>query len=682
MTVVANYSQYNLLPSLLFKKNPAAVLKKICLGSLVAALGGGGELAAADLQRPMMTSAYSWTGLYIGGHFGYGTGSFGPGAHPLPLQAVALPSSATGFIGGFQAGYNLQTGSNLVLGVETDVTFVSPRTTPIPQQPPFDTTYDLFGTTRIRVGYAYGNWLPFVTGGFAWGKTRINQYDSEGEVLALKPANQWGWTTGLGIEYALTGRWTAKLEYDYIKLGATTYDLLPPAPAQLVVDPNIHVVKVGFNYRLLGDVPAASTGAAPWRAVASEDSGWSIHGQTTVIPQGYSRIRSPYQGPNSLPGAGQVRETWTTTAFIGRKLWEGGEVYFNPELAQGGGLAGTVGLGGFSNGEAQKAGAPYPRLRAQRYFLRQTFGFGGEQETVEDGPNQIAGKRDIDRLTVTVGRFATGDFFDVNSYAHDPRADFLNWAMWSSAAYDFPADLPGYTRGGVAEFNRKDWTLRAGVFEVPPAPNSDVLRFDSGGAVIEFEDRYTLFNQPGKFRIGAFANRGHMASYREAINAAAADPTIDINVIVPNLRRTNSKNGFYGNFEQAIDRDVGIFGRVSWNDGKNEILSFTDIDRSVTGGISVKGTSWGRAADTVGVGGAMNGLTQAHRDFLAVGGLGLLIGDGTINYRTERIFETYYSIGLRPGMTFSLDYQFVANLAYNADRGPVSIFAGRFHTEF
>ena len=92
-----------------------------------------------------------------------------------------------------------------------------------------------------------------------------------------------------------------------------------------------------------------------------------------------------------------------------------------------------------------------------------------------DAANQLPGKRDIDRITLIVGRFAVGDFFDNNSYAHDPRADFMNWAMWSSAAYDFPADLPGYTRGAVVEFNRKDWAVRAGVFEVPSAPNSDVL---------------------------------------------------------------------------------------------------------------------------------------------------------------------------------------------------------------
>ena len=362
---------------------------------------------------------------------------------------------------------------------------------------------------------------------------------------------------------------------------------------------------------------------------------WSVHGQTTFITQGYPAMRSPYQGANSLPGKGQVRETWTATAFIGRELSQSTEVYFNPEMAQGFGLASTVGLAGFSNGEAQKAGATFPRLRAQRYFVRQTFGFGGEQETVEDGPNQFAGKRDIDRITLTVGRFAIGDFFDANSYAHDPRADFLNWSMWSSAAYDFPADLPGFTRGAVAELNRKDWTLRAGLFQVPDAPNSDVLKFDAGGAAVEFEDRYTLLGKAGKFRVGAFLNRGQTANYRDAIAAAAADPSLDINAAVLAMRRTRSKEGFYVNVEQAIGRDTGLFGRASWNDGKNEILSFTDIDRSVSGGISVKGRDWGRPDDTLGFGGAINGLSSAHRDFLAAGGLGLLIGDGALNYRTE-----------------------------------------------
>ena len=310
--------------------------------------------------------------------------------------------------------------------------------------------------------------------------------------------------------------------------------------------------------------------------------------------------------------------------------------------------------------------------------------FGGEQETVEDGPNQIAGKRDIDRITVTVGRFAIGDFFDANSYAHDPRADFLNWSMWSSAAYDFPADLPGFTRGGVAELNRKDWAVRAGVFQVPNAPNSDVLEIQQrrrGGRIrgplhVVWPARqvHGSARSPIADRLRTIARplRRPRPTQRVDINDSGLEPAAD----------ATRRDGFYANVEQAIDKDVGIFGRASWNDGKNEILSFTDIDRSVSGGVSVKGRRWGRPGDTFGIGGAVNGLSPAHRDFLGAGGLGLLIGDGAINYRTERLIETYYAIGLMPLATLSFDYQFVANPAYNADRGPVSIFAARFHAEF
>jgi high affinity Mn2+ porin len=388
------------------------------------------------------------------------------------------------------------------------------------------------------------------------------------------------------------------------------------------------------------------------------------------------------RGTNSLPGSGLIQQTWTTTAFLGVRLWQGGEFYFNQELAQGFGLNGTLGLAGFPNGEAQKAGAAFPKFRPQRYYFKQTFGLGGEQEDVADAANQLPGKRDIDRVTLIVGRFAIGDFFDGNSYAKDPRADFMNWAMWSSAAYDFPADLPGYTRGAIVELNRKDWALRAGLFEVPNAPNSDVLTYKGGGAVVEFEERHTLFDQPGKLRLGVFGNQGNTASYRQAPAIAAADSALDINAVTASIRHTQPKYGVYANLEQQVAKDVGIFARASWNDGQNEILSFTDIDRSLSGGVSIKGSFWGRPEDTVGVGGAINGLSAAHRDFLAAGGLGLLIGDGRLNYREEKIFEAYYAYKLNKWSTLTFDYQFIADPAYNADRGPVSIFSARAHAEF
>ncbi|MFB6447997.1 carbohydrate porin [Bradyrhizobium tunisiense] len=648
----------------------------------VLALPATGTAADLPLKAPALRAVYDWTGFYVGGHFGYGDASFGPGTHSLPLQGVVLPPSATGFSGGYQLGYNRQLANRVVLGIEADSTFTGARDVVAHERSPapFNTTLDYVGTVRGRIGYAFDRFMPFVTGGFAWGHTHINVNDADG-VSELFPVGKYqiGWTAGLGLEFAVSGNWTAKAEYDYVALSRRTYDLGEFGLANVNVAPRVHLFKLGLNYQF-GDTPWMAP--VNGRTKLPESGDWNVHAQTTVLPQGYGPIRSPYASPQSLPGGGQFQATWTTTAFLGARLWDGGEFYFNPELAQGFGINGTLGLAGFSNGEAQKAGAPFPKIRAQRYYFRQTFGLGGEQEEVPDAPNQLAGKRDIDRVTLIVGRFAVGDFFDGNSYAKDPRADFMNWAMWASAAYDFPADLPGYTRGAVVELNRKDWAVRAGLFQVPDAPNSDTLVYKTGGAVIEFEERHSIFEQPGKLRVGTFYNSGNTANYRQVVAIAAANPALDINDITIANQRDRSKYGFYVNLEQQIYQDVGLFARASWNDGQNQILSFTDIDRSVSGGLSIKGSHWGRPDDTIGIGGAVNGLSDAHRDFLAAGGTGLLIGDGRLNYSPERILEAYYAWKLNTWTTMTFDYQFITNPAYNADRGPVSIFSGRLHAEF
>jgi high affinity Mn2+ porin len=660
--------------------------ERIAAGVGLGLLACDGATFAADLplkapafKAPAFKAVYDWTGFYLGGHVGYGGGGLGPGSHPLPEQGVFLPHSVTGLIGGYQVGYNRQLPNGIVLGIEADASFTSPLDVPRLTPAPFNATIDYAGTARGRVGYAFGRLLPYVTGGVAWGHSHVDVNDGGGNVVSSPGQTQLGWTAGAGVEYAVSGNWSARLEYEYIDLSRRTIDLGAFGMPGVNVDPDIHLVKLGLNYRF-GDTPWSASD--PGKSALPESTDWNVHAQTTFLPSAYPAFRSPYAGAYSLPGGGQARETWTTTAFLGVRLWQGGEFYFDPELAQGFGLNGTLGIAGFPNGEAQKAGAPFPKYRPQRYYFKQTFGLGGEQEDVADAANQLPGKRDIDRVTLIVGRFAVGDFFDGNSYAKDPRADFMNWAMWSSAAYDFPADLPGYTRGGVVEFNRKDWAVRAGLFEVPNAPNSDTLTFRTGGTVVEFEERHSILDQPGKLRLGVFANSGNTGNYRQALAIEATDPTQDINAVMAGIRHDNLKYGFYANLEQQVARDIGVFARASWNDGQNEILSFTDVDRGLSGGVSIKGSYWGRPSDTVGLGGAINGLSGAHRDFLAAGGLGLLIGDGRLNYRPEQILETYYAFAVDKNFTVTADYQLIVNPAYNADRGPASIFSGRLHGEF
>jgi high affinity Mn2+ porin len=182
--------------------------------------------------------------------------------------------------------------------------------------------------------------------------------------------------------------------------------------------------------------------------------------------------------------------------------------------------------------------------------------------------------------------------------------------------------------------------------------------------------------------VAVWADTYFSGSYREAIDLTLISAGLDPNDAILLTRQARTKYGYYLNFEQALTDDVGIFGRWSWNNGKTEITAFTDIDASLSFGTSIRGTSWGRPDDRIGLAGAINAISRDHRDFLAIGGLGILIGDGQINYRPEKILETFYAYNANKWSTLTFDYQFIADVAHNADRGPVSVFSARLHAEF
>jgi high affinity Mn2+ porin len=411
--------------------------------------------------------------------------------------------------------------------------------------------------------------------------------------------------------------------------------------------------------------------------------GVSLHFQSTFVPQAYLPFR---RAPgDAASGNGQSTETWTMTGYFGGRLWEGGEVYFNPESFQGFllrdfsprqvAIAASVG-----NGEAQKGGewgiSPY----VARFYFSQTFGFGGEKETIKDDLNQIAGEKDVSRLTVTVGKLAANDIFDNNAYAHDPRSQFMNWALFEGGAFDYPADVKGYNWAVAADFNQKDWAFRAGYFLMPVVPNALALDTDiprHGSLIIELEERYNLFSQPGKLRLIGFENTGILGNYAEAV---ALDPA---NTNIEATRKTRTKYGFVINVEQQIRENVGFFFRYSWNDGKTELCCFTDINESVSGGFSIKGAFWDRPNDTIGIAAAYNAIAPAFRDFLAAGGRGLFIGNGALpSYAGEKVFETYYAYAVTRNLTISADYQFIGNSAYFAGRDPINMLSGRLRLQF
>ena len=406
--------------------------------------------------------------------------------------------------------------------------------------------------------------------------------------------------------------------------------------------------------------------------------------QSTYVWQGKPSFNSAYSGTNSLRAQRERSYSLTATASLGMRPWAGAELYFNPEMALGVPFSGLTGLGGITNGELARTAGPTPVYYPARLFLRQTWGLGGGSEQIDSDANQLAGSVDKRRLVLTAGNLSVMDLFDGNAYSHDARTDFMNWALVTHGAYDFAADARGYTWGSALEYFHDNWAFRGGRFLVPLEPNQ--MRLDAKwrshyGDQFEVERGYELAGQPGKLRLLVYRNRSLMSRYEDALDAAARTPgTVpDLNAV-----RTSDqvKKGIGVNVEQALNADLGVFGRAMWADGKTETYAYTEIDRSVAAGLVLKGGAWRRPQDTVGAALAVNSLSLAHRNYLAAGGLGFFIGDGRLNYRPEGILETYYSIGVAKSAWVTFNWQHIRNPAYNADRGPVNVGSLRLHTEF
>jgi high affinity Mn2+ porin len=405
-----------------------------------------------------------------------------------------------------------------------------------------------------------------------------------------------------------------------------------------------------------------------------------FHFQLTTVTQRKFAMNAPYTGANSLSGDDEAETTMTATIFWGAHLWKGAELYYNPEIAGGAGISSAKGIAGFSNGEAFRVGNPAPVIYTARVYFRQTFSLGGEIEKIPETANQVTKERTAKYFSFTLGKFSIADFFDNNRFSHDPRSQFFNWALMSNGAWDYPANTRGYTWGGVLELGMPKWKIRFASVMVPTTANGNEMDMNFSQAnsnVLEVEKPYSIGARKGVIRAQGFLTNAYMGNY---------DLSVQQNPTAPDITATRAygrtKYGWGVNIEQEVSEYAGLFARVSWNDGQNETWAFTEIDQSVSAGVLLDGTLWKRERDAIGFAALANGISTPHTNYLGTGGYGFIIGDGKINYGREIIAEAYYKVNLfYEGFWLTADYQFVANPAYNKDRGPANIISLRAHIE-
>ena len=423
-----------------------------------------------------------------------------------------------------------------------------------------------------------------------------------------------------------------------------------------------------------------TTAFAQTTADSLHDRNWSFHAQATSIWQYHFPFSAPYTGSHSLLGSESGKVSFTATVFAGRKLWKNAAVYFNPEVAGGSGLSSAMGIAGFPNGETFRIGSPKLKLYLARLYLEQKFALGSGTDVETDDLNQVQQHVPARYISIRAGKFSIADFFDNNSYSHDPRSQFMNWSLMSNGAWDYPANTRGYTIGAVVEYHTPEWATRISMTQMPTYANGPTLDNQLSkayGLTWEGEKNIRISKRPGVVRLLLFHNLAKMGSYEEAIRKNPLTPDIT-------LVRTDpkTKNGIAVSLEQEISTNAGLFLRSSWNDGRNETWAFTEIDQSLSGGIVFNGTAWKRKEDALGIAFAVNGISGPHRDYLKAGGSGFIVGDGRLNYGHETIFETYYKFTIpKIFLSLSPDYQFVLNPAYNKDRGPVHIIGIRGHLQ-
>ena len=426
----------------------------------------------------------------------------------------------------------------------------------------------------------------------------------------------------------------------------------------------------------------------------SETSRYLIAGQANIIFQAHGPFHSLYSGPNSLLSRGEYKPSLLGTLYLGAQLRRDPhtetDVIFNLESAGGRGDSEALGLAGFTNLDVVRN----PNLGSTPYIARvqlhQTIGLSSKLIEATRTPFLLATETPQRRLQFFVGKMSLPDYFDINAIGTDSHLQFMNWTVDNNGAWDYAADTRGYTYAALAEYDDKSWSVRYALATMPTVANGIDLDWNlrrASGQNMEFELRKPLLGRllpagrTGTIQVLSYVNHAHMGLYRDAVKAYldGQDPT-------PEITATEKygavKYGFGLNIAQALTSDVRVFGRFGWNEGQHESFAYTEVDQTFELGGDYSGRAWSRPNDKFGLAFVTNAIKRDHQEYLKLGGLGFLLGDGKLNYAREDILESYYNLHVWRGLYYALDLQFIEHPGYNQDRGPVLFESARMHVDF
>ena len=411
-----------------------------------------------------------------------------------------------------------------------------------------------------------------------------------------------------------------------------------------------------------------------------------ISGQANFIFQAHTPFHSPYAGTNSFQSRLETTAlSRVLTLYTGVKLARWTEFIFDAEEAGGKGMSEALGIAAFLNLDVVRNPSLGQKVYAARYFIHQTFPLTSDR--VEEAPNPFYLQRSLPRKRIefTMGKMGMVDFFDNNAVGSDSHLQFTNWAIDNNGAYDYAANTRGYTVAAIVSYAGPRFETRFGEALMPTVANgidldANLRRARSENLELTWKPEWFQGLQT-HIRPLAYLNHANMGDYRQAIDGFLqhVDKVPDITL---HRRQGSLKQGFGINVEQELPANARAFFRAGWNEGHKESFAYTEINNTVAFGADVSGDAWGRKLDRIGTAVETGGISAQHRQYLALGGLGFILGDGRLNYGRELVSETYYTAHVVSGLYMAVQLSYVNNPGYNRDRGPVVAPGVRAHVDF